>query len=183
MKKFIYILIISLFVACGKKSHFTENSESISSLKKELIRQFGKDAYYTELSVTNTDNGSMITANISENPSSLQMEGWSFFNGEWNQTAEIILELSANSKAEDYMYKLNKEIVNFDLLGKLVEKSKKKIIDEKKIKEVKIKSIFINAPNDGDFKNMEYYLTVEPKSGGTSFNFWYKMDGSLRKFN
>ncbi len=183
MKKITYILILSLIIACGKKKDFTKNAASIKDLKQELINKFGKEAFYTELAVINNENGITVKANTTKDPSSLKMESWNYFNGAWNQTAKITLELSGDSKAADYMYKLNREIVNFDLLGKLVEQSKNKVIEEKKIKEVFINSIFINAPNDGDFNNMEYYLTVISESDGASFNFWYKMDGTLRKFD
>lgn len=52
------------------------------------------------------------------------------------------------------MFQLNK-IVNFDTLIKVVEESKKKVIEEKNIKDVKVELISINAPNNGDFNSME----------------------------
>ena len=65
----------------------------------------------------------------------------------------------------------------------MTEESKKKIIEEKGIPEVRVEDIIIKAPNNGDFNRMKYFINISPKSGGTDFKFWYKMDGTLDKFD
>lgn len=183
MKKIIYTLILVVCFSCGKKQNFAKDASSIQLFKKELTDKFGEDAYYTSISLTHTLSGDILGVTQTENPSSLKMGEWSYLMGKWTQNSDITLELSQGSKAKDFMFKLDGSTVKFDLLGKLVEQSKEKVIKEKKVKEVVVKSIFINAPDHGDFNKMEYYITVAPKEGGTSFDFWYTINGTLRKFN
>ncbi len=182
MKNFLLTIIALTLISCGSKTKFGENSVSILEAKKELTDKFGQGAFYTDLSINDTDQGSIISVTVTKAPSSLKMEAWSLFQGRWTQNSEITLELSEGAKAEDFMYTLEKNSVDFDLLGKLVEQSKEKVKNEKNI-EVVTELISIAAPNDGNFKNMMYYITTKPKSGGTTFSFWYKMDGSLDKFD
>lgn len=182
MKKLIYVLFTVILISCGKGKSTFEDRASLEDLKKELISKFGENAFYTSLSITNSDHGGIVTVSQTNDPSSLKMSDWHYFQDKWEQKSEITLEISGGAKAEDFMFQLNK-IVNFDTLIKVVEASKKKVIEEKKIKDVKVELISINAPNNGDFNSMEYYITIKPKQGGTQFSFWYNMDGSLRKFD
>ena len=80
------------------------------------------------------------------------------------------------------MFQLDK-IINFNIIGRIVEESKIKILNEKGIEEVRVDNIFIKVPADGNFDKMKYFITISPKDGGTDFNFWYKMDGTLDKFD
>lgn len=184
MKNIIFALIALTFVGCGnKKKTFAENASSIADVKEALIDKFGKDAYFTNIFVSDAESGSLLTATTTSDPSSLKMESWSCFQGNWKQDSEITLELSGDDvKAEDFMFQLDNDVVDFALLGKLVEQSKEKLTKEKNIETV-TRKIFINAPDDGDFEDMTYYIINEPKSGGTSFSFHYKMDGTLEDFS
>ena len=110
------------------------------------------------------------------------MTEWNYANGSWDQISDVTLELSSSAKAEDFMFQLNK-VIDFDIMGKIVEDSKKKVIEEKGVADVRVKNIYIKAPNNGDFNSMKYFITISPKNGGTNFNFWYKMDGTLDKFD
>lgn len=182
MKKIILGLATLVFIACGKVIKLGENASSVNSAKEELNDKFGKDAYYTSISINDTEHGSILAATVTENPSSLKMGGWTYFQNSWKQNSEITLELSEGSEVEDFMFQIKDGIVNFDLLGKLVEQSKEKVAKEKSI-DVVTELISISAPNNGDFEKMKYYITTTPESGGTIFRFWYKMDGSLEKFD
>lgn len=173
---------VTVLVSCNQGNKGYQDAESFSKLNTELTDKFGKDAYYTDFGVTNSDNGNIVTVTQTDKPSSLKMAQWSNVNGDWKQSAEVSLEVSPGAKAEDFMFQLGKT-VKMDLLGKLVEQSKQKVISEKKINEVTVESVIIKAPNDGDFNSMRYFITIKPKQGGTSFNFWYKMDGTLDKFD
>lgn len=185
MKNIIYTLAIVIFVSCGKEKKFTENADTFKELKTVLTDKFGKDAYYTSITLSNsgTSSGDILSVTQTEDPASLKMGEWNYFQGKWTQSSEVTLELSPGSQAKDFMFQLNESIVKFDLLGELLKKSKEKVIQEKKIEDVIVSSIYINAPSNGDFKEMEYYLTIKPKNGGTSFDFWYMLDGTLRKFD
>lgn len=182
MKHLFYLLAITiLLTSCNNKKSY-EDKESLSELKDELISKFGENAYYTKLNITNNEYGSVVGVSQTENPSSLKMTEWNYTNGSWNQISDVTLEISGEAKAEDFMFQLNK-VIDFDILSKAVEEAKKKIISEKNIEEVRVENILINAPNDGNFNSMKYFITISPNSGGTDFNFWYKMDGTLDKFD
>ncbi len=182
MKKIILGLATLAFIACGKTTKLGENASSINSAKEKLDDKFGKDAHYTSITITDTEHGSILAATVTENPSSLKMGDWAYFQNSWKQNSEITLELSEGSKAEDFMFQIKDGIVDFDLLGKLVEQSKEKVAKEKSI-DVVTELISINAPNNGDFEKMRYFITTIPENGGTTFKFWYKMDGSLENFD
>ncbi len=181
MKHLFYLLTITFFISCNNNKSF-EDKESLTGLKNELISKFGENAYYTKLSITNHENGSIVSVSQTDDPSSLKMTEWNYTSGSWNQISDVTLEISGNAKAEDFMFQLNK-VIDFNTLAKVLEEAKQKVIIEKNIEDIKVKSILINAPNDGDFNSMKYFITISPKSGGTSFNFWYKMDGTLDKFD
>lgn len=182
MKKILIVLTVVLFTACGNKIKFGENSDSISKAKETLVDKFGADAYYTNIIINDTEQGSILNVTVTEKPSSLKMEEWNYFQGSWKQKSDITLELAKGTKAEDFMFKLDKSIVNFELLGKLVEESKEKVAKEKNM-EVVTELITINAPDNGDLENMSYFISTKPESGGTKFTFRYKMDGKLDKFD
>lgn len=176
-------IVAITFTACNQtEKGGYQTAESFGNLKKELTDKFGKDAYYTDFNVTNNDNGIVVSVTETKNPSSLKMEQWTSLNGGWTQNSEVTLEISGGAKAEDFMFQLDK-IMNIELLGKLIEQSKQKVITEKKIKEITVKTVMMNAPKDGNFNTTKYFITLEPKQGGTTFNFWYNLDGTLDKFD
>jgi hypothetical protein len=174
--------IVALASCSGVDKNGYQDAESFGKLKQELTDKFGKDAYYTKFAVMNEDYGSTISVTVTKNPASLKMEDWITVNGGWQQNAEVTLEIEGDAKPEEFMFQLDK-IMNIDLLGKLIEQSKQKVIAEKKIEEVTVKTITMSVPDDGDFSTSKYFITIEPKQGGTTFNFWYNLDGSLHKFD
>ncbi len=185
MRKIIYTLVVLAFVSCSKEQKFAENADSIKQLETVLADKFGKDAYYTSITLSNsgTSSGDILSVTQTEDPSSLKMGEWNFFQGKWTQSSEVTLELSQGAQAKDFMFQLDGNTVKLDVLGKLLEESKEKVTSEKKIEEVEVTSVFMNAPNNGDFSAMEYFITIKPKNGGTSFDFRYNLDGTLIKFD
>lgn len=182
MKAIMYIPLIIFFLSCNSKITSIDSTESLKDLKEILKDKFGENAYYTGLNISNSDYGPIVNVSQTDTPSSLKMTEWNLYNGDWNQTSDVILEISDNTKAKDFMFQLNK-IIDFDIIIKIVEEAKNKVIEEKKIAEVVVQNININAPKDGDFSKMNYFITINPKSGGTNFNFWYQMDGTLSRFD
>lgn len=181
--------ITRLFCALGAavvlfscKNTDYQDASTITELKNELQSKFGKEAYYTQISVTNSKTGSVVVVSQTSDPASLKMSDWTKLQGFWKETAEIALEVSEGVNPADFMFKLG-EKVDLDLVGKLVDQSKEKVISEKKIKDVFVKHININAPNDGDFSRMFYYISIEPKGGGTTFTFYYDLQGNLTRFD
>lgn len=182
MKKLLYIPILLFMFSCSNVTISFENDVSLIELKRELISKFGEAAYYTNISITNSDYGSFVGVTQTDDPKSLKMTGWNYVNGNWNQTTDVTLELPSNANVEDFMFQLDK-IIDFDIMGRVVQESKNKIVNEKGIKDIKVENIFIKAPRNGDLKEMKYFITISPKAGGTDFNFWYNMDGTLDKFD
>ncbi|SDD85293.1 hypothetical protein [Riemerella columbipharyngis] len=183
MKKiFLGLLAATVLWSCNFLNKGYQDSESFKELKEELIKKFGKDAYYTSFTIANDKNATIVSVTETDNPSSLKMAEWMKLNGVWKQNADVTLEVSEGSKAEDFMFQLDKTM-NMELLGKLVDEAKQKVISEKNIKEVNVKMVSFSAPDDGDFSHAQYYIIIEPKQGGTDFKFSYNLDGTLAKFD
>lgn len=185
MKKSFKLLLLAASItlfSCGEnsKKDFAENSASIKALGEKLNSKFGTDSYYTSIGVTSSDYGSIITVTQTNDPSSLKMSDWNYLSGSWTQTSDITLELAVGN-AEDYMFKLGDK-VNFETLGKIVDEAKSILKKEKEI-DGKVTSILVVAPNNGDFSSMEYYLELEPLTGGTDFDFRYTLEGDLIKYD
>lgn len=183
MKNLFYLSLLSFTILCSCGGKYYEDKESLMELKEELDSQFGKDAYYTQLFILDKghDKGSMISVRQTNDPSSLKMRDWTK-DGVWQQTSDVTLELPEGEKAEDYMFQLGKQ-VKFDIMGQMLEDAKNKVIEEKGMKDIRVKSITIAAPDDGDFESMVCSIDIEPKSGGTTFSFMYNMDGTLKDFS
>lgn len=179
---FIFAALVLGLTSCGGSgvSDFAENAESILALEKNLKAEFGDDAYYTSINIMSSDLGSVVNLTNTKDPSSLNMEEWNYLSGTWTQISDVTLELSGGS-AEEFMFKIG-DLVKFDVLGKIVEDAKEILKNEKDI-DAKVSTILINAPSDGDFDSMIYFLDLEPTSGGTSFDFQYTLSGELIKYD
>lgn len=182
MKPIIYLFALALLsISCSSNSSI-ENKEDLAALQNDLVDKFGSDAYYTDMSITNSEMGPVILVTETGKPELLKMESWNRHQGNWKQTSDVTLEISGNAHPTDFMFQLGK-MVDFNILGKALEEAKQKVITEKNIPETKLDFIIIKAPKDGDFNSMRYFIKIEPKNGGTAFEFWYKMDGTLDKFD
>lgn len=182
--KFIIVVFTMIFATSCNLSNKEgyQNSEAFGELKNELTDKFGKDAFYTNLSISNSENGAIVSTTVTQNPATLKMENWTSVDGSWNKSAEVTLEITGDKKAEDFMFKLDK-VMNMNLVGKLIDDAKQKVIKEKKIEDVIVKTFSLKVPSDGDFSKTRYFIVIAPKQGGTDFNFWYHLDGTLDKFD
>ncbi|MEO9894684.1 hypothetical protein, partial [Aurantibacter sp.] len=68
-------------------------------------------------------------------------------------------------------------------LGGLVEKSIQQLKDEKNIENPILSIASINFPDNGDISKAKYWIKLEPENGGTSFSFYYKLDGAFIKMD
>lgn len=80
------------------------------------------------------------------------------------------------------MFQLNSKI-NLGTLGSLIEKSKAKLTEEKKIENPALNMAFIKFPKNGDNAKAEYVVLLNPENGGTTFSFYYKLDETLIKMD
>ncbi|MEN7551296.1 hypothetical protein AAG747_25485 [Rapidithrix thailandica] len=179
----LFAFMVSIFSSCTQlglvKEDFT-TKEGLKEFEEELISKFGKDAYFTDFGISHSQHGSVANVTVTSDPSSLKMGSWIYHKGLWEQTSDITLEIPDGAKAEDFMY-THKEL-DFDQINELVEKSKTKVKEEKDM-DVVVYTIYLSAPDDADFSRMRYSLDLRPENGGTSFSFYYNMDGSLHSFD
>jgi hypothetical protein len=182
--KFTLIAVVSALAltSCGGGTE-AANGEGFASLEKEVKTKFGENAYFTDLTVSYVESiGNVVSVNVTEDPESLKMGEWNLTNGTWNQTSEITLEVSEGSKASDFMFQL-KDKFSMKALGDLVEESIEKLKAEKKIEEPVLSMAFIMFPDDGDISKAKYCVKLEPKTGGTSFSYYYQIDGTFIEMN
>ncbi len=183
-KSTLLLLTVMVFVSCaGIIGNQPVNSEDFKAIETDLKREFGDDAYYTDLTIMyNESIGNMIGVTVTEAPESLTMGQWNYSQGFWKQNTEISLEVPQGTKAADFMFQLNDKI-NLANLGELVEKSMNQLTAEKDIDNPRLEMAFVNFPKNGDMAKAEYHVKLQPEHGGTSFSFYYALNGELLKMN
>ncbi len=179
----IVVALITLMACGGGTSKQPANAEGFGAIEKELKSKFGDDAYYTNLTIAYDKSlGNWISATVTQDPESMKMGEWLSTQGSWKQESEISLEVPKGTKAADFMYQLNDKI-NLTKLGELVEKSSKQLKTEKNIENPTLDMAFVKFPKNGDISKTEYTVRLKPESGGTSFTFYYKLNGELIKMD
>lgn len=176
----ILVLVTITLISCGGgTSNQPANAEGFKALESELTSKFGTDAYYTDLKILYVKGiGNVISTTVTNDPESMKMGDWNLNQGTWKQNSEITLEVPEGNKASDFMFQLNEKI-NLSKLGGLVEKSMKQLTTEKNIENPVLSIAFVKFPKNGDIASTEYAVTLEPENGGTSFSFYYTLDGEL----
>ncbi len=71
----------------------------------------------------------------------------------------------------------------FCWLHKLVETSIKTLQNEKQIEAPSLQMATIKFTKNGDLVKTEYLVMLQPKNGGTTFTFSYKLNGDLIKMD
>ncbi len=188
MKKLQFTAIVAMvvltLVSCGGgTSKEPANADGFKSIEKEIKNKFGDDAYYTDLTIAyNKSIGNIISITVTSNPESLKMGQWNQTQSTWKQNSEISLEVPQGSKAVDFMFQLNDKI-NLTKLGELVEKSSAQLKAEKDIENPALHMAFVKFPKNGDMSKAEYTIMLKPENGGTTFTFYYKLNGDLIKMD
>ncbi|WP_435263069.1 hypothetical protein [Tenacibaculum sp. nBUS_03] len=184
MKYTILILVSLLITSCQGIKDQPATAEGFEAIEKEIKEKFGNNAYYTDLKISYDKSiGNMISLTVTEEPESLKMGAYIYSqHTSWKKNSNIVLEVPKGSKAADFMYQLN-DTTNLSNLGKLVEKSKKQLIDENKLETPALSMAYIYFPKNGDISKAEYCINLEPENGGTTFRFNYKLNGELIKMD
>lgn len=185
MLKFAVLLmtIVTLTSCGGNTSKLPANADGFKALEIEIKSKFGDNAYYTDLNILYTNGiGNSINLTVTEDPESLKMGQWNLSQNTWKQASEITLQVPQGSKAADFMFQLNDDI-NLSKLGELVEKSNKQLTEEKNIETSMLDIAFVKFPKNGDISKTEYCVKLKPEQGGTSFTFYYKLNGDLIKMD
>lgn len=183
--KFIAItIILATLISCrGSSSKQTADKKGFSAIEKDIKSKFGDNAYYTNVTIIyNKSIGNSIVVTATEDPASLKMGEWTHSQGNWQQTSEVTIEIPDGTKASDFMFQLGNKI-SLAKLGELIETSVKKLKAEKDIPNPTLSMAFVKFPKNGDVSKTEYYVKLEPENGGTSFNFFYNLDGDLLKMD
>jgi len=181
---FIVIIAISTLTSCGGgTSKQSANAEGFEVIEREIKSKFGENSYFTDVVIMyNESIGNMIGVTVTKDPESLKMEKWNSSQNTWKQESEITLEVPENSKAADFMFQLNDEI-SLTKLGELIEKSSKQLQADKNIENPTLSIAFIKYPDNGDISKAEYSISLKPENGGTTFSFYYKLNGALIKMD
>lgn len=176
---FIFLaLLLSTLVSCGGGSD-AANAEGFAAIEDDLHSKFGADAYYIELTITSTDNiGNIVSTTVTENPESLVMGEWTYNQGDWQETAEISIEIPEGTQASDFMFQLG-EKVSLKKLGELVESSKASLTKEKDLQNPRLHMAMVKYPDTGEEKKAEYIVMLQPENGGTTFTYSYQLSGEF----
>jgi hypothetical protein len=185
IKSILVLTCLAIMTSCGggTNSH-PATANGFDSIEQDLKDKFGDNAYYTDLNISYDKSvGNMISLTVTEKPESLKMGAYVYSSHtNWQQNSEITLEVPDGTAAKDFMFQLNDKI-NLKKLGELVEVSGKKLTAEKDIENPAFEMAFVKFPKNGDITEAEYVVKLEPENGGTSFSFFYKLDGELIKMN
>ena len=171
-------MVVALVVLTSCAGNFTQDVAGFEKIQSVLKSKFGDKAYYTNLMVTYDKSvGTIILVTETSQPESLTMEEWQYMKGAWAKRSDVTLEVS-DGVATDFMYQLSGK---YDLknVGALVEKSIRKLEEEKKIKNAKVTIVSMDTPDDDSADETKIMISLEPESGGTSFTYFYNLDGEL----
>ena len=104
----VTLLLFSLLLlsSCGGNSSNQEaTAAGFSEIENQIKEKFGKDAYYTQLSIMHDKTiGNIITLTVTDKPESLQMSEWTQSQNNWNQTSEVTIEIPEKTKGTDFMF-------------------------------------------------------------------------------
>lgn len=180
LKHFTLIAITFAILSCSNStSKQAATKEGFTAIENVLKDKFGANAYYTDLSITyNASIGNIVGVTVTEAPESLKMGQWNLTQDNWTQNQDITIEVPAGTKPADYMFQLGNKI-SLSELGHLVEKSVKKLKDEKNVDHAVLSIASIQFPNNGDMSKAEYLVNLQPEQGGTTFSFQYALNGEL----
>ncbi|WP_179007191.1 hypothetical protein [Winogradskyella forsetii] len=181
---FFAILVATKLLSCGDAtSKEPANEAGFKTIEAELKNKFGDNAYYTDLAISyDISIGNVVMVIVTKNPESLQMGQWSLSQDSWTQNSDITLEVPKGTKASDFMFQLNDKI-SLAKLGALIEKSGKQLQKEKNIDHPILSIATVKFPKNGDISKTEYVINLKPEHGGTTYSFYYKLNGELIKMD
>jgi hypothetical protein len=175
---YLWIVLIAV-VVIGYYFHKSPQPETdqkvvITKLINELKGMITEKGGYNLLVVNFIDsNGSQEIQCVTTFTKDIKSNNWEgyIYNGKWMK--------NSNTEFEPGIMTLS----DFDIIKLLpmIEQSKNKVITEKNIKEVTLKSCLILISN-GPLNNNKILIKICPKYGGTDFKFTYDIHGNLYEF-
>ncbi len=181
--RLLFVLLVMIQVSsCGSSTqNQPATSEGFKNIENELMTKFGRAAYYTDFTIAyNKSLGNIVSVTVTENPESLKMGQWNLTQDLWQQNSDITIDVPEGTQAADYMFQLD-GLVSLSKLGALVEQSSQKLKDEKQLENPILSIAGLNFPDTGDVSKAEYMINLQPEHGGTTFSFFYTLNGDLIK--
>jgi len=171
------------FLLFSCKSGFERNKTGMEKLSQELKEEFGPDAWYTSIEIAGNGSDDVVTVDETKDPNSLKQEQWSQYQGFWDKKSDITLSIEG-ARPESFMFQLDKE-VSLGLLGELMEKSVQQLKTEKQVDDGVVTLAQVRASKQMNTKaeGIYYSISVESKKARKSYNFVYRLDGSLKQLN
>jgi len=186
--RFIYFLAIGSIMACGgnnKSGAIYESGKQFSGLIDDLNKKFTEKAAYSTIMLSyDKIMGNSILVKVARDIDSTDVEEWFFMNGSWDKKSDIPLKIE-NQKSSDLLFTINGD---FDLskLVDMVDVSKEKVIEEKKVKEVECKSVNLLMKNKGTTANkmdgLIIQITIETIDGSGTYDLGFDSKGNFEGF-
>lgn len=175
MKKYSLVLMLfvcsTLFNGCkSTKSKAFQTSEGVAEVVSRLNDSFGKNANYTDITISYVKGvGSTISATGNNDPSSTKLVSKLYANGHWEDVSEVTLELSGGARPSDFMFRLD-ELDQLKKVPEMVNLSIEKIKKEKNF-DVVAEHVSVKYPSrrTGSDDNLSYDINLAPETGGTTF--------------
>lgn len=178
----VFVVALSSCQSFGGGGRKFETTDGVADLVSGLKGEFGKDAYYTEISFNyHKSTGTTISATGTKDPESKKMISKQKMKGAWEDLSEISLEITGDAKAAEFMYTL-KEVDEFKKVPGMIKTSIDKIKKEKNF-DVVPTSVSVIAPDElkGQPQKLRYLLYFQPESGGTKFTMIFDQEGNFTK--
>lgn len=184
-------LLMALFLvtSCGPNpSKYSQDGEGFAKLQEDFKAKFGANAYYTDIAIAFTPgdshgSGLGFTVTVTNDPASLKMQEWVYSSyTNWRNTADVTLEIEDDSAPEEFMYQLGEKF-SLRKVGELIEQSKKKLAEEKQIENAVLNLATMKTPDDDSASETRIVIMLKAENDGTTFTFYYDLDGNLESFD
>ena len=168
--------------SCGN-SGYTQDSKGFARIGEDLKKKFGEDALYSKIAISYDKNvGTILNVEVTQEPSSMKMWGWTFMKGVWDKTTEITVELEDPADIRQFLFDLNTD-VNMEKFGEMLDSAKKRLVEEKNVPKPTLSIASIMARDNSEDEHFKYFINLKPENGGTSYDFFYHANRELYLFN
>ncbi len=179
LKLMILLLTAIALAACGGRSeNYKATVNGFSEIEKEIKKEFGDNAYFTDITITYTKALTSVDLMVTRLPESLKMEEWNLSHGMWSKTSDINVGVPPGSMAADFMFQLGDKI-NLTKFVELIEQAKESLPTKEELENPELTMASILYPDNGDASLARYVICLEPEKSSTSFYFYYTIDGEL----
>lgn len=178
MKNFFVSFAFIFMISCNSKQE-DASEEYFDDIKREVNDRFGIMSSFAGLTVTETEQGTVVSVLHSNNAlQNLEVNCYVYANGVWKEMYKQPLNEFSNNKPEDFLFKLDEKIDAYTL-SKIVKDAKKDIRDKIHVKDLKLYQLAVRPPQSSNFTNIHYEVIIKSDSLQRQFNYQYNIDGTL----